>query len=120
MIIFLQIDSKRDPPSSVIRYLLWRNNTGNTITIASVKGVLYSGTNVIGQAAICAGADLVTFDITDCTNVDTSNITFTPAAGEVSDDGNLGGDVTLADGEWIAWETTSVSSPGALSVCISE
>ena len=96
-----------------------RNTSGVTITLSGVYGILYSGTNVVGQFHICQSAD-----ITDpmaiesnCNAVDSADITFN--GGEDSDT-SLNGDVTLADGEWLAWGTTSASSPGMFSACISE
>ncbi len=87
-------------------YLLWR--TPYKITIKNIRGVLLTGTNVVGGLDECdsAGANPVAVD---------SDITFD--GGLDSDDGSLT-NATIDAGDWIKWHTTTVSSPGYLTVTI--
>lgn len=87
-------------------FLLWR--TPYSITITAIHGVLQSGTNVIGGLDECDGngANPVAVD---------SDITFD--GGLDSDDGDLT-NPSIDAGDWIKWHTTSVSSPGYLTITI--
>ena len=106
-------------PATSSDTLIARNSTGGIITFTAVYGILHSGTNVIGQFYICQSGDINDpMDIEgDCNPVDSSDITFD---GLVDFDTSLNGDVTWADGEWLAFGVTSISSPGKLTVCITE
>jgi len=87
-------------------FLIWK--TPVAITITDIHGVLQSGTNVVGGLDECDsdGANPVAVD---------ADITFDGGSDE--DDGSLtnGG---IDAGDWIKWHTTSVSSPGYLTVTI--
>lgn len=88
-------------------FLIWL--TPVAITITDIKGVLQSGTSVIG------GLDEVDSDgWSNLTAVD-SDITFNGGLDE--DDGSLANG-TIAANHWIKWHTTSVQSPGYLTVTI--
>ena len=101
-------------------FLVWRNNTGTTITIARIDGILESGTNIIGMFYICNS----TTDITDpmdipgnCDACDSSNTTFD---GGWDSDTSLDGVVELLDGYSLAWVTDSVNAPGFFYAYASE
>lgn len=87
-------------------FLLWR--TPVAITITEVHGVLLSGTNVIGQIDECSNTGV------SCVAVD-ADITFD--GGLDSDDGSPS-NPSIDAGDWVKWHTTSVSSPGYLTVTI--
>lgn len=78
------------------------------VTITHIYGVLQSGTNVVGGVDICDsnGANCVAVD---------SDITFD--GGLDQDDGSLT-NPTINSGNWTKWHTTSVSSPGYLTVTV--
>jgi len=88
-------------------FLLWL--TPVAITITDIKGVLQSGTNVVG------GLDEVDGDGTSNLTAVDADITFDGGLDE--DDGSLTNG-TIAAGHWVKWHTTSVSSPGYLTVTI--
>jgi len=88
-------------------FLLWL--TPVAITITDIKGVLQSGTNVVG------GLDEVDGDGTSNLTAVDADITFDGGLDE--DDGTLTNG-TIAAGHWVKWHTTSVSSPGYLTVSI--
>ena len=90
-------------------FLIFKNTTGETITIQNIWGVLQSGTNVIGALDECDS------DGANCVAVD-SDITFDGS--EDTDDSSLTNG-TIDNNDWIRWHTTSVSSPGFLTVCFS-
>jgi len=78
------------------------------LTITDIKGVLLTGTNVVGGLDECDsnGANPVAVD---------SDITFNGGLDE--DDGSLtNGSIDAND--WVKWHTTSSSSPGYLTVCV--
>ena len=85
-------------------FLVWRAPVD--ITITHIYGILQSGTNVIGGFDECnsTGLNPVAVD---------SDITFD--GGLDQDDGSLT-NPTIAAGGWLKWHTTSVSSPGYLTV----
>lgn len=85
-------------------FLLWRAPVALTIT--DIYGVLLSGTNVIG------GLDECNSDGANCSAID-ADITFDGSLDQ--DDGSLTNG-TIDAGDWIKWHTTSVSSPGYLTV----
>jgi len=87
-------------------FLIWR--TPQAITITNIHGVLQSGTNVVGGLDECDsnGANPVAVD---------SDITFDGSLD--SDDGSLT-NPSIDAGDWIKWHTTSVSSPGYLTVTV--
>jgi len=87
-------------------FLLWR--TPQAIRIIHIHGVLLTGTNVVGGLDECDenGANAVAVD---------SDITFN--GGLDSDDGSLT-NPDIDPGDWIKWHTTSVSSPGYLTVTV--
>ena len=78
------------------------------ITITDIKGVLLTGTNVVGGLDECDsnGANPVAVD---------ADITFDGALDE--DDGSLTNG-TIDAGDWIRWHTTTVNAPGYLSITI--
>lgn len=78
------------------------------IRISNIHGVLLSGTNVVGGFEECASTGA------SCANID-ADITFD--GGLDSDDGSLS-NPTVDAGDWVKWHTTSVSSPGYLTVTI--
>lgn len=87
-------------------FLLWK--TPVAITITNIHGVLLSGTNVSGNIDECSSAGA------SCVAVD-ADITFD--GGLDSDDGSLS-NPDIDAGDWVRWHTTSVSSPGYLTVTI--
>ena len=88
-------------------FLLWL--TPIAITITDIKGVLQSGTNVVG------GLDEVDSDGTSNLTAVDADITFDGGLDE--DDGSLTNG-TIAANHWVKWHTTSVSSPGYLTISI--
>lgn len=95
-----------DTPTASDDFLIWR--TPVAITITNIHGVLQSGTNVVGGLEECDSNGA------NCTNVD-ADIAFDGLLD--SDDGSLS-NPTIDAGDWIKWHTTSVSSPGWLTVTI--
>jgi len=85
-------------------FLLWRAPVA--ITITDIYGVLLTGTNVVG------GLDECDSNGANCVAVD-SDITFDGSLDQ--DDGTLTNG-TIDAGDWIMWHTTSVDSPGYLTV----
>ena len=93
-------------------FLVKRNNTGRTIILKGIGGILESGTNVVGMFYICDATNDIAdpMDIpTDCDACNSADITF---AGGLDVDVALDGVVTLVHGNWVAWVTTSVNAPG--------
>ena len=88
-------------------FLVYKNTTGETITIQNIYGVLQGGTNVVGGFDECNSAGA------SCAAVD-SDITFD--GGEDTDDGTLT-NPTIDSLDYIRWHTTTVSSPTWLIVC---
>lgn len=88
-------------------FLVYKNTSGETVTIQDIYGVLLSGTNVIG------GFDECDSNGANCSAVD-ADITFNGS--EDTDDGSLSNG-TIDNNDWVRWHTTSVSQPGYLSVC---
>ncbi len=87
-------------------FLLWK--TPVAITITHINGVLLSGTNVVGGLDECdsAGANPAVVD---------ADITFN--GGNDADDGTLT-NPSIDANDWVKWHTTSVSSPGFLTVTV--
>ena len=95
-------------PTDANDFLVFRvPSTITSITITKIYGVLLSGTNVIGGLDICTASDG-----TSCTAVD-ADITFD--GGLDYDDGTLT-NPTGDTWDWIKWHTTSVSSPGCITI----
>ena len=88
-------------------FLLWLVPVA--ITITDIKGVLQSGTNVVG------GLDEVDSDGTSNLVAVDADITFDGGLDE--DDGALTNGAIAAN-HWVKWHTTSVSSPGYLTITI--
>ena len=88
-------------------FLIWL--TPVAITITDIKGVLQSGTNVVG------GLDEVDSDGTSNLVAVDSDITFNGGLDE--DDGSLTNG-TIAANHWIKWHTTTIDNPGFLTVTI--
>jgi hypothetical protein len=95
-----------DTPAATDDFLLWQ--TPFAITITDIKGVLVSGTSVTG------GLDECDSNGANCVAVD-SDIGFDGLLDQ--DDGTLSNPSIDAD-DWVKWHTTTVSSPGWLSVTI--
>jgi hypothetical protein len=95
-----------DTPTASDDFLLWR--TPVAITITNIYGVLQSGTNVVG------GLDECDSNGANPTPVDT-DIAFDGLLDQ--DDGSLS-NPTIDAGDWVKWHTTSVSSPGWLTITI--